>query len=69
QYFPIYSGKHRGEWNSCGDCHTTPTDLSVFSCLTCHEHNQKDMDDKHKGRSGYVYESGACLSCHPRGRE
>jgi len=21
-FFPIYSGKHKGKWNSCSDCHT-----------------------------------------------
>ncbi|HSG08044.1 MAG TPA: hypothetical protein VLA36_06795 [Longimicrobiales bacterium] len=69
QYFPIYSGKHRQEWANCTDCHTSPSDLTVFSCLTCHEHRQSDMDDKHKGRQGYTYTSGACLSCHPTGRK
>ena len=69
QYFPIYSGKHRGEWNSCTDCHTNPSDYNVFSCLNCHEHNKTSMDSKHRGRSGYSYVSSACYSCHPDGRE
>ncbi len=67
QYFPIYSGKHNGEWNTCADCHTNPNDYSVFSCITCHEHNQSDMNSEHSGVSGYVYESSACYSCHPTG--
>jgi hypothetical protein len=25
------------------------------------------MDSKHKGRSGYSYDSAACLRCHPKG--
>jgi hypothetical protein len=69
ELFPIYSGAHRGEWQSCQTCHITPTDFQVFTCLSCHEHSQSRMDDKHSGRSGYVYESVACLNCHPRGRE
>jgi hypothetical protein len=68
QYFPIYSGKHRGQWTTCTQCHASPSALSVFSCLTCHEHQQSDMDSKHKGRKGYSYTSAACLSCHPAGR-
>jgi hypothetical protein len=69
QVFPINSGAHAGRWTSCADCHTVPDDFSSFSCLTCHEHSQARMDDKHLGEvSGYVYESSACLSCHPRGR-
>lgn len=67
QYFPIYSGKHREEWNSCLDCHTAPSNYSVFSCLNCHEHNKAEMDDKHSEVSGYAYNSINCLACHPRG--
>jgi hypothetical protein len=25
------------------------------------------MDDEHQGVQGYIYESNACLSCHPDG--
>ena len=69
QFFPIYSGEHNGEWNECSDCHTNSNDYGVFSCLTCHEHNQPDMNDKHSEINGYVYESSACFSCHPTGSE
>ena len=65
--FPIYSGKHQGEWNSCVDCHTNLSNYSVFSCLNCHEHNKIEMDSKHQGESGYSYSSEACYNCHPRG--
>lgn len=70
-FFPIGSGdKHRpGRWNFCSDCHTNPSNFKVFSCLTCHEHNQTDMDKKHQGRNGYSYDSNACYRCHPQGRE
>jgi len=67
QYFPIYSGRHRGQWTTCSQCHTNPANFAVFSCLTCHEHNKTSMDAAHRGRSGYVYNSNNCLSCHPRG--
>lgn len=67
--FPIYSGDHRGEWPSCQTCHTVPGDYQIFTCLVCHEHRQPKMDDEHRERSGYVYESSACLDCHPRGTE
>ncbi len=68
QYFPIYSGEHRGEWNSCVDCHTQPTNFSVFSCIDCHEHNKTEMDSEHRGESGYVYASINCFACHPKGK-
>ncbi len=67
QFFPIYSGKHNGEWNACSDCHTDANNYAVFSCLTCHEHEQTKMNEEHSGVNGYVYESNACLSCHPTG--
>lgn len=62
-YFPIYSGAHEGEWNNCIDCHINTSNYSVFTCVTCH--TQNDMDDDHSDVSGYIYESNACLSCHP----
>jgi len=67
QYFPIYSGKHLQEWGSCTECHTTPSNYQVFSCIDCHEHNQPDTDNEHLNIGGYVYESGACYACHPTG--
>lgn len=66
QYFRIYSGKHRGKWSTCTTCHTSPTSFKAFTCLTCHEHNQTKMDDTHKSRAGYRYESVLCYACHPR---
>ena len=67
QFFPIYSGKHAGEWADCATCHSNPSNYSVFSCFECHEHNQTSMDDKHSGEPGYIYTSTACLDCHPQG--
>ncbi|GAB4291346.1 MAG: hypothetical protein Kow0098_10530 [Ignavibacteriaceae bacterium] len=67
QYFPIYSGKHAGEWGLCVDCHNVPNDYSQFTCIDCHEHNQQDMDDEHQGVEGYVYISSECYACHPNG--
>jgi hypothetical protein len=69
-YFPIYSGKHEGEWSQCLDCHTTPGNYATFSCIDCHEHNDKaDVDDEHDEVSGYEYTSQACYACHPTGEE
>jgi hypothetical protein len=66
--FPIYSGRHRGTWQTCDVCHTVAGDYKAFSCLQCHEHSQARMDAAHGGRPGYVYDSRACYSCHPSGR-
>lgn len=66
-FFPIYSGSHRNQWNACGDCHTNSSNYQLFSCTTCHEHNQADMNQEHQGIQGYRWESSACLSCHPDG--
>lgn len=67
QYFPIYSGGHEGEWNQCSECHTTPTNYALFSCIDCHEHNKPDMDEEHKDEPDYTYNSDACFECHPLG--
>lgn len=68
QYFPIYSGKHNGEWNQCIECHTTPGNFSAFSCIDCHEHdNPSQLANDHQGVNGYQYVSSACFNCHPKG--
>jgi len=66
QYFPITSGAHTVA--VCQDCHTVPTDKTVFTCLSCHEHRQSKVDGDHQGVSGYVYQSDACYACHPNGK-
>ena len=66
QYFPIYSGKHQGEWNNnCTSCHKDVSNYKLFTCIECHEHNNAaDLAGEHGGVSGYQYESNACYSCH-----
>lgn len=66
-YFPIYSGKHKDEWNTCSECHSNPNNYSVFQCLTCHPKNE--MDSEHNGVTGYSYNSNSCYSCHPDGKK
>ena len=69
-YFPIYSGRHDGEWVTCAECHTTPGNFMLFSCIDCHEHSNKaQVDEDHEDEPGYVYESNACYSCHPLGEK
>ncbi len=55
-YFPITNGNHNV---SCITCHTTPTNYTVFTCVTaaCHarDHNQD------QGSAG-------CYRCHPTGK-
>lgn len=61
-WFPL-----RGHHNeSCESCHTTRQNFAIFSCTGCHG---RDTDRDHRGVSGYRYESTACYSCHPTGRE
>jgi len=69
-FFPISAGsKHPpGRWTSCADCHTSPSEYRVFSCITCHAHDKSTMDAKHAGNSRYSYNSQACYNCHPTGR-
>jgi len=68
QFFPIYSGKHRGKWDVCSDCHVSPNNFAAFECIQCHEHDDPvDLQDEHDEVSGYQYNSQACFNCHPRG--
>ena len=62
--FPIASGPHR---TTCATCHQGGN-FQGFTCLVCHEHDRTRMDDKHRNRAGYRYDSLACYSCHPNGR-
>ena len=68
-WFPIYTGRHAGMWSSCATCHTNTSNYAVFTCLSCHPHDDKaSTDSHHAGRSGYSYDSNACYRCHPSGR-
>jgi hypothetical protein len=68
-YFPIYSGRHEGEWNDCIDCHIGGN-FNSFSCIDCHEHDDPvDLADEHDEVPGYIYSSPACYSCHPTGED
>jgi hypothetical protein len=57
QFFPIYSGRHNGQWNACTDCHTNPANYALFNCITCHSN----------AHSGQNYTNAQCYSCHPKG--
>lgn len=65
--FPIDRGAHRNF--ACADCHLNPGNYAVFSCIDCHEHRKSKMDDEHRDVNNYVWQSNACYTCHPDGRE
>ena len=55
-YFPIYSGKHKGRWNECVDCHIQSSNYKIFSCINCHEHNNaQKMAKEHDEVSGFKF--------------
>jgi hypothetical protein len=55
RYFPIYSGKHRGEWSSCSECHVSSGNYKAFECIFCHEHSTKGWTTTKVG--GYAYQA------------
>ena len=57
QFFPIYSGRHRGQWSACSECHTNASSYASFNCITCHA-------NEHSGKN---YTNAQCYNCHPRG--
>jgi Zn finger protein HypA/HybF involved in hydrogenase expression len=68
RYFPIYSGKHRGKWTSCSECHVSAGNYKAFECILCHEHSNKaKVDSDHRGERGYAYASTSCYQCHRNG--
>jgi hypothetical protein len=65
--FPL-TGPHGGR--SCGECHPNQSNFRQFTCTTsCHPRNEMDDEHDDDDARGYVYESNACLRCHPDGRE
>lgn len=68
RFFPIFSGRHKGRWTTCNECHVAPNNFSQFSCIDCHKHDDPvEVASHHGGVSGYQYDSQACFSCHPQG--
>lgn len=64
QYFKIYSGQHRARWTQCTQCHPDPNSYVVFTCVSCHQHDQSTTDSHHRGVTGYVYSATSCYNCH-----
>ena len=81
QFFPIYSGQHRGEWNDCSECHINANDYEEFTCYgsNCHggiaSLNSHHFDDgQYVSCNGNTYNPATvtptdCLTCHPSGDE
>jgi hypothetical protein len=59
-WFRLTGGHNR----TCSSCHTTPNNFQLFSCVVCHD--RTSIDNEHRGRTGYRYDSVACYSCHQR---
>jgi hypothetical protein len=57
QMFPIYTGRHKGTWTLCSECHTNPANYKLFDCKRCHA-------NEHSGKN---YTNAQCYACHPRG--
>ncbi|MFT4974644.1 MAG: hypothetical protein ACI8S6_000527 [Myxococcota bacterium] len=65
-FFPL---PHEGV-SDCTSCHVNNDSYQTFECIECHAHTKQKMDDEHRGETNnYVWESAACLDCHPKGRE
>ncbi len=58
QFFPIFSGSHKGVWDLCSECHTDPNNYTQFDCIRCHA-------NAHRGKN---YTNAQCYNCHPTGR-
>ena len=68
EFFPIFSRRHRGKWDSCADCHTQPQDKSFFTCTEgCHRHRLSRVNSIHKRKRNYSPDGPSCVRCHPHG--
>lgn len=68
--FPIFSGKHKGVWKNCNECHYNESYFEQQSCIKCHEHSDKARIDKmHIQVKDYEYTNSSCKVCHPKGRK
>jgi hypothetical protein len=63
-FFPIASGPHAVD---CNTCHGSYTTFTKFDCVSCHGHGPAATDQLHTSVADYAYRSDACLSCHPDG--
>lgn len=61
--FPLNHGE-RGI-SSCRTCH--PSTLRAYTCYGCHEHNQGNIERKHREEG--IGNFSNCIRCHPTGRE
>jgi hypothetical protein len=50
----------------CNNCHTNPSNFTVFVCTNCH--TQATTNQQHQGVGGYVWNSANCYACHPTGQ-
>jgi hypothetical protein len=57
QFFPIYTGRHKGTWTLCSECHTNTANYALFDCKRCHT-------SVHRSNN---YSSAQCYNCHPKG--
>ncbi len=60
--FPI---NHGGRASSCRTCH--PGTLRAYTCYGCHDHNQNNIERKHREEG--IGNFNNCVRCHPTGRE
>jgi hypothetical protein len=76
--FRVSAGSsHRPSRAECLECHPQElpsrpfpsANFEIFDCTPCHR--RAEMDDQHRGRTGYAYDSLTCVraGCHPTGEE
>jgi hypothetical protein len=61
--FPINHGASGG--SDCQVCH--PSSLNAYTCYGCHEHNQANVEAKHREEGISNFQN--CVRCHATGRE
>jgi hypothetical protein len=67
-HFPIGNGSYHVA-QTCDDCHGGFSDFKQFTCVSCHPHDEAAAAARHVFITGYRWDSNACYTCHPNGRE
>lgn len=51
----------------CNTCHTSTTNIKIYSCYGCHEHSESNIREEHNKEG--IYNFTNCASCHKSGDE
>jgi len=64
ELFPIGPESSHPE-QTCADCH--PRGYSDYTCVECHPHRRELMEEEHRRKRDFEWDTPRCKECHPDG--